>query len=280
MNLVINGSLISLPHRYPMSITANSSTVSISPAPSAGALCDVATTAAETVIEITSDATSNSFPMFTTITLERPYTVEVDVSHTSLTTEQIRILSAMAFFLEYVVIFGCESKYSVEGNVMSNQDWKYESLTWEGDHIWYSDCGNEKYQFAITVEGDHTIIKPAAGESNIDQDTDITLTFKDGLLDSIGDRPAMTKNHHDECLMVWFQAGCCYRAAEPSWPSHIRYGYRSHSNAQGQLHRDLEMGPAVYSYTVDGIEDCSIRYFLNGTEVELKVKHQVQLGTS
>lgn len=200
------------------------------------------------------------------------YGVEVHLKNTSLSIEQVQVLSGLMFQLHHL---DCDlwmgeipnMKYSLDGNVLTDE-YQQETFTWEGDvitHTWLDDGSTDTYQ--VTRKDGYVII-------HNDDDTNsevFTATFKDGMLESMDDQAAVRFSSVVEpkyINQIWYQANICYRAANPDLPSGIVNDYRYHHNAQGKLHRSVSVGPAVYPIVNGEVVKEESAYYVDGLQVE------------
>jgi hypothetical protein len=198
--------------------------------------------------------------METTIGIDHHNTITVKITATSnkLSAEVLRIISAIIWITEYCLSYNIphHQHFKVHGTMLHGpndcvpgQDETQYEIRWnEADQtILYTSYDNKDLYTLTRNEGYITVVSSPDQREPVCRNI---LTFKDGLLHSIGDAPAIvveyTADRADNHRM-WFHEGKCYRAANPQKPSAIVCGsVFLHHNAAGQLHRDLADGPAHY----------------------------------
>lgn len=214
----------------------------------------------------------------TGVTYGKYYRIEVEVEHTTLSVEQVQILTGLVF-AKYPSE-SCYSherimQYTLKGNVMTHVT-EREQFVWEGDVVNYTwlevdpntngvaDTENEyypthKYQ-----------VKRAGGFVILTCDTEhTTVTFKDGMLESMGDEAAI-KIDQDNGLTsrMWFHLSNCYRLANPHLPSDVTYDWHTHHNSDGVIHRAVEDGPAMYQVEGGKYLEGEFFHYVNGVHVD------------
>ena len=109
----------------------------------------------------------------------------------------------------------------------------------------------------------YNVYREQDGWVNLSCATDsITLSFKDGLLHSEDDCPAIeiVRGGSDLTISKWFHYNKCYRGEDQDIPS-AQFMHRTgeivnfHHNREGFYHRSLAVGPAVYTTRInDGMK--------------------------
>jgi hypothetical protein len=194
----------------------------------------------------------------TVITMGDPLATTVEVSKTSWTLEQIQIVSAVAWAMYHLDadIVQC---YTLVDDKMMDED-RPETFEWSDNTITQTWLGS-KYPSVYRVEHKDGYIILSRDHPN-----KAILTFKDGLLESIGDAPAvhfvmMNSRSHK----IWFHANKCYRKANPELYASEEYNLRGYYDINGLLHRELSQGPATCWIDDSGkIEEDSGTYYLHG----------------
>ena len=214
--------------------------------------------------------------LITTITYGQKYRVKIDVIHTTLSLEQIQILSGLVFSKYHSHEYyhpNSTIKYVLEGYTLTDEH-NQEQFAWKGDVVTYTwldddvdpDTENEcvdtiacEYQVGY-IDG-YTILR-CDSEST-------TITFKDGMLESIADEPAVEVEYSNGfTVRMWFHQNKCYRPVNPDLPSSIAYDWYSHHNSNGKLHRDVKLGPATYLIEDGVLQKGENMYVLNGVECD------------
>ena len=223
------------------------------------------------------------------------HTIPVKVHHTTLSDEQVRVMAGLLFVERYLKhnsfknfndYLDCE----LNGTVMTECNSSY---SWDGDVISCSECYEgvvNSWSYQVSSEDGYLILHCA---KNSDRQ-EITVSFKDGLLHSIGDEPAVkldTVGVKQSCwkARIWFHHSKCYRNSHPHLPSEILYDQYAHHNIEGHIHRHIGEGPASYAmsegrlkdseYAVDGVwqdhmDSCED---VERVKVKLKVKLRIQV---
>lgn len=192
--------------------------------------------------------------------------VSVDVRDSSLSMEQIQVLSGVIYAL-YSTVFlvrGDTVSCTAECNSITDEVGE-ESFTWNHDDT--INCtptnGGVTQQLTTERKDGYLILR-----GSIDCDGDIgvaTYTFKNGLLESMDGAPAIKiENLKQDSIKQWYHRNTCYNKDHPDQPSDINGPYHSHHNVKGQLHRPVAAGPAV-SYIENGeVVDDESTYYIHG----------------
>ena len=175
----------------------------------------------------------------------------VDVKRTSLSMEQIQVMSGLAFALHCNEYYPYDHaiKYTLDGNVMIDE-YNEQKFIWVDNTIantYLLDGGvdGSSYQFQVERRDGYLIL-----HCPVDEDGhSVTVTFKDGMLESIADEPAVKivdPTTNEPNVQLWFHQNTCYRKANPDEPAEISHGFHTHRNSKGLIHREVKQGPAVY----------------------------------
>jgi hypothetical protein len=219
----------------------------------------------------------------TTINVGEPITITVNIEHCSLSVPQVRVLSALIFALDYCEeFFGLDRDYYGKSRILI-YDQAEDDITsidpkWMGNTIRIHDAqGKENMVYDVSSETEGYVIIPNK-EWRGHNENHITITCDaQGYLHSMDGNPAIFHEAFEKTQslknQIWFEHGLCYRDAAPLLPAMIieSLGQHYHFNAQGELHRDLSEGPAVYPIhnTPKSLLDNSFpRYYLNGELVD------------
>ena len=215
--------------------------------------------------------------LITTITHGQKYRVKIDVVHTTLSLEQIQILSGLVFAKYHSHEYYHPKntiKYVLQGYTLTDEH-DQEAFVWRDDVVtynWLDDVDPDSddvaeytddntYEYHVTRTDGYTIVKC--------DDNHTTVTFKDGLLESIADEPAVKVDHFDGfTVRMWFLQNKCYRLDNPQLPSSIAYDWHTHHDSNGKLHRDVKLGPARYLIEGGVLQKGEDLYFLNGEECD------------
>lgn len=148
--------------------------------------------------------------------------VAADASVT-LTIEQIHILCALSFALREFSnktsdISSVETvQYTASGNSISHRDGdEGNRLVWDSSttitHDFECAAGTNTATYTVTRDADYVTLKCQSNHQN----ANVTLTLKNGMLESIGDSSAVTIYMNSNCFTrKWFSHNKCYRAANP-----------------------------------------------------------------
>ena len=205
-------------------------------------------------------------------------TIEANILHTTLSFEQVQVLCALAHgFSDHqdkLYLTVQDAILIIDGDEQlvwhSADDAISHSRTIERDDGASEICVN-RYEVRRSRDCTGSYITVACGPEH---PVGITATFKDGMLESHGDQPALilwgTGGYK---VRSWFHRSICYRLANPELPAQItNYGsdsgskcIASHRNIYGELHRKVTQGPAIYE--INGETCWMARYYLNGAEV-------------
>lgn len=185
--------------------------------------------------------------------------VTVDAGKTSWTLEQIQMVSGLAWALYHIDID--QLHFTLVDDKMTNEETSFE---WISDHItqtWLENGDSCLYQ---VEHQDGFVIVSCSRAFN---DENVVLTFKDGLLESIGDAPALriNRNGNDDCKReIWFHTNKCHRLANPELYSMVEYDVYGHHDINGLLHREVIQGPASYWLDENGPASNSVSYYIHG----------------
>lgn len=214
----------------------------------------------------------------------------VDTHDSELSDEDIRIICGLIYATK--IACGDVNTYTVNCNVVGKtliiiNDIKGDTFTWDGDTLTKSYVGevdvNEdvSHKYIASRYPHHTVLFCSKTVYNEYQ---ITLTFVNGLLESINDQAAIhVQPHHGtigeeidnvERASVWFHQNTCYRPANPDVASIVVYGYFSHSNSEGRWHRTV--GPALYHKDYSDDDE----YFVNGVKIKKSNRKSSLVKTS
>ena len=196
----------------------------------------------------------------TVVSFGERYSTTVDVTQTTLSDEQVQVLSGLVHVLYHDDHYSTDNsiKCTLEGAIMVEDQ---EKFVWEGDTITNTRSDGSTYEFKVQhVDGYLVLHCPIDFEGYA-----TTITFKDGMLESIGDQPAVKRTDAVETynISTWFHRNTCYRAANPDQPANISYGWHIYYNPDDMRHRDITKGPAMYQpkgdtsftqYYVDGVK--------------------------
>lgn len=186
------------------------------------------------------------------------------LKETTLSRLQIRIMSAVVFAISDDNRFPYNTrKYIATGNIMKTKDSR-ESFEWEENTIihsrWASSCeyviGDPREaiirKYSVRNADDYVIVDgvydDATGKNQIE------LTFKDGILEGMGDEPAYKMGPQpavgEDVVWtdkIWFHRGICFNVANPHLPGAIISGtWHEYYNSEGLLHRPVVDGPAKF----------------------------------
>ena len=231
-----------------------------------------------------------SFKLISTINAVK---VEATILDTSLPFTTIKTMCGMAAFL-FDTIPEDTLQIEVQGStVQTVGSAPRDSFTWncamggltvthviKCEHYSIMDVYQVTSKSLLNVDYQHVHTSCA----NSKEGEEITMTFRNGMLESIGDQPAyIIRNYITEwSAKLWFHHNKCYRPAFPDKPAKItqgpKYCISTHYNANGEIHRAASKGPAVY-HIVDG-ECRDAAYYLNGQVVnrERELTRELEAG--
>jgi len=212
--------------------------------------------------------------VITTFVHEKQCHVEVFIDSTALSMEQVQILSGIAYSLHQIdngYLHEDVKYYTLKGHTMID-DYNENSLVWMGKKIAHvvsvdADTNNKSNLFNINRYGDYTILN---GEVE-----NVKLTFKNGMLESMGDEPAITVESSIDAqetrdIRIWFHANRCFRLANPKLPADISYCIHAHYNADGFLHRAMEEGPSIYVIADGKYLPGEYMFHINGQFIDME----------
>ena len=219
----------------------------------------------------------------TTFVHEKECHVEVSIIHTTLSTQQIQILSGLAFILYHInggYLTTDYNLYTLEGEIMTDHRGE-RRLIWVNDiisHIISETIHGGSYTnnlFDVKHDCGYTSLNDEAG--------DITITFKDGMLESVNDEPAVSIGNSSNMqgtweTRLWFHNNKCFRKANPKLPADMSCNWNGHYNIEGYLHRTVEDGPSIYIIEngKHPLGECG--FFVNGLEVDMTCDVDERLG--
>ena len=196
----------------------------------------------------------------------------------ALSTEQIHILCGLYFALylpnevlndSTLILY--ETKFTAKENSMDSDKAKF---SWSEPtaivHTYKGAATTHVYSVCREQDGWVNLSCPDNHKASI-----ITLSFKDGLLHSEDDSPAIVAVRSGSGLTIskWFHYNKCYRGEDQDIPSAQFVTCTGeitnfHHNREGLYHRSLVAGPAVYTTRIrinDGMKiKSSPYYFVDG----------------
>ena len=240
------------------------------------------------------DQTTTEEPRYTTkVTttqvIHKKHRTTANVLTSTLSIEQIQILQCLIFavnFDEYDDEGGFHKafklQYQLDGNSMSNTD-VGDSFTWDSGaitHTLLSSEGTVDATYHVNMVDGYMV-----WYCEEDDHKSVTITLKDGQLESMGDQPAIKvlycgSGHQTH---IWFHHNRCFRAANPQLPSRINSSTFAstcyHHDANGRVFRDPKDGVAIYELTLkDGVEvaepvEYLIEYYCKDSAIRQRHPH-------
>ena len=197
----------------------------------------------------------------------------VNVISTSWSVEQVQVLAGLVFAqhrLDYSEDSNTET-YTLDGDVMKDS-YGEEAFTWNGDviiarYLHDDDVEDSICRYLVSREHGYLTISCTANRNG----DSVNITFKDGKLESIADAAAVVITDpisKRPSTQMWFRENICYRAANPTEPADICFGWHAHYNSHGIKHRDVKQGPAYYLIEDGELVENEEAYYHNGVECQ------------
>lgn len=197
------------------------------------------------------------------ITIGREYYAVIGTRLATLSAEKVQLLSGLIFVIysQDRQLLNRGISWELYGTSLRSEQIA-DTFTWDGDTIHYrkyADDGDVEGKYTTESSGVYTFQVIEHGEYVLLRSQNATISFKNGLLESIGDQPAVDVDG----MKMWFCANTCYRASNPHLPAFTYGNWEIYYNSSGQIHRCLSQGPAIHNLDKSD-ELLPSAYYLNG----------------